>query len=334
MNYGEILSKAWKIIWKFKVLWLFGLLASCGESSGGGSGNSNFNFNNNNFQNNGQSQQYDRFFEQFGRNPGQIFEQIPVWVWLAIGVGLILMVLIFAAVAAIGRAGLIRGALDADEGVEHLPLGELFSKAAPYFLRVFGLYFVLGIIGLIIGVVVAVVAILLAVATLGIGMLCLIPLICVLVPVGWAINIWIEQSTIAIVAENMGIFEAFGKGWELLRKHPGPLVIMSLVLNIGEGIVNFVISLPLLLALVPLIAGVAFGASTKNTTAMSTGVIIAIVFACLYMPVMLAFRSIIIAYVKTAWTLTYRRLTQQPVAVPPTPLDYQPPLEQAYPPAV
>ena len=31
MDFGEILSKAWKIIWKFKILWIFGILTSCGQ---------------------------------------------------------------------------------------------------------------------------------------------------------------------------------------------------------------------------------------------------------------------------------------------------------------
>src|SRR5215204_6597599 len=37
-NFGEILTRAWQIIWKHKVLWVFGILASCGR--GGSSGNS------------------------------------------------------------------------------------------------------------------------------------------------------------------------------------------------------------------------------------------------------------------------------------------------------
>jgi hypothetical protein len=29
-NFGEVLTRAWQIIWKHKVLWVFGILASCG----------------------------------------------------------------------------------------------------------------------------------------------------------------------------------------------------------------------------------------------------------------------------------------------------------------
>ena len=43
MDFGEVLTKAWRIVWKFKVLWFFGILAGCGTSrgvnfNGGGSG--------------------------------------------------------------------------------------------------------------------------------------------------------------------------------------------------------------------------------------------------------------------------------------------------------
>src|SRR5258706_12413885 len=33
INIGEVLTKAWKIVWKFKVLWIFGILASCGANN-------------------------------------------------------------------------------------------------------------------------------------------------------------------------------------------------------------------------------------------------------------------------------------------------------------
>ena len=47
MDFGKILTRAWEIIWKFKVLWIFGILASCGQgtsSGGGGGGNTGFQF--------------------------------------------------------------------------------------------------------------------------------------------------------------------------------------------------------------------------------------------------------------------------------------------------
>src|SRR5690349_23085226 len=45
-NFGDVLNRAWQIIWKHKVLWIFGVLAGCsrgssgfrGSSGGGGNG--------------------------------------------------------------------------------------------------------------------------------------------------------------------------------------------------------------------------------------------------------------------------------------------------------
>ena len=37
-NFGETLTRSWQIVWKHKVLWIFGILASCSRGGGGGSG--------------------------------------------------------------------------------------------------------------------------------------------------------------------------------------------------------------------------------------------------------------------------------------------------------
>ena len=37
-NFGEILTRAWQITWKYKVLWIFGILAGCTNGGGGGGG--------------------------------------------------------------------------------------------------------------------------------------------------------------------------------------------------------------------------------------------------------------------------------------------------------
>lgn len=35
MDFGEVLTRAWRIVWKFKILWIFGIFASCGTHNGG-----------------------------------------------------------------------------------------------------------------------------------------------------------------------------------------------------------------------------------------------------------------------------------------------------------
>ena len=51
MDFGEILTKSARLIWKFKILWLFGLLASCASGSGNPGLNFSFNASDFNFSN-------------------------------------------------------------------------------------------------------------------------------------------------------------------------------------------------------------------------------------------------------------------------------------------
>ena len=38
MDFGKVLSRAWEITWRWKVLWVLGFLAALGQGTGGGSG--------------------------------------------------------------------------------------------------------------------------------------------------------------------------------------------------------------------------------------------------------------------------------------------------------
>ena len=94
MDIGEVLSKAWKIIWRHKVLWIFGIFAGCG-SAGTGSGNA------------GASYQTDVPFQI------DFFENIdPAIGALLIGLGALLLLILIGLViflGTIGQVALING---------------------------------------------------------------------------------------------------------------------------------------------------------------------------------------------------------------------------------
>ena len=108
INIGEILTKAWQITWKFKVLWIFGILASC---SGGSRGNANFPNGSNNGGGNGGSgsSELPDAFRQFGQMDSEqavraFFDQ---YMGLILGVILLMCVLwlVFYFVGVMGRTG-------------------------------------------------------------------------------------------------------------------------------------------------------------------------------------------------------------------------------------
>ena len=309
MDIGYVLTRAWQIIWKHKVLWIFGILAGCANSgNGGGSGSGG------RTGDGGGSGQVPPLFQPIV----EFFENLTdVQIAIIVGVGfLIALVLIVLAVflGTIGRVGLIRGTQQAEGGAASLVFGELFSGSMPYFWRVFGLGLLVGLLALLVGGSIAIMAILGTVATLGLGLICLIPLICILVPVFWFISVIVEQASIAIVLEDLGVMDGLRRGWEVVRANLGTMIVMALILTLGVGgIGGFIIALPIVLIALPAIIGTAVGQMPTDQT-LPAGWILAGVCFIAYLPVLILLNGILRSYIETAWTLTFMKLTGKPSA--------------------
>ena len=312
MDFGEILTKAWKIIWKFKILWVFGILASFGRGGGGGGGgsgargdSSNFNFDSNNFQNLPPEWQHGM------DSSTQFMSSIQWWMIALFVLGTILLVLIVTVISIVGKNGLILGTKQADEGAQKLTFGELFSSAMKYFWRVFGFSLLTGLAMFVVIMVLMLPVIFLGVATQGAGMLCLIPLMCVIIPAFMVIGAVLEQGIIAIVVEDCGIIEGLKRGWKVVKSNFWNIVLMAILLGIITGIVGFIISLPLILAFLPMIlpAIQAVSKGAFDFAAFQTPLLISLGLCCLIYPFILVANGILVAYEQSAWTLTYLRLT-------------------------
>ena len=295
MDFGEVLSKAWKIVWKHKVLWIFGILASCSNASGGMNSSSSYQ---------SKDMQLPSGFENF-------FTQTPEWQLILIGIVIFLVILLLVLLAVflgtIGRIGLIRGTQQADKEIEtRLVFGELFKGSMPYFWRVFLLNLLVGLFIFFAIFILIVVGVLGAVASLGIGLICIIPLICLLIPLIWIVSIVTEQSSIAIVIEDMGVMDGLKRGWEIVKQNAGVMALMWLILVLGvSGIGGLIISLPLVItivtAVIPLILG--------SEEVVQSSLILAGICFVGYLPVLIVLSGILRSFVESAWTLTFMRLT-------------------------
>jgi hypothetical protein len=307
MNYSEVLQSAWKIVWKHKILWLFGLLASCGQGRGGGGSGGNSNFSNSAGRQNNNFNFNIPGLEGLGRQIEQITQSPEFWLYVAgivlalICLGFILS-LLFAAIGTMGKIGLIQGTILADTGAERLSFGQLWRASTPYFWRVFLLNILLGFVGLALGLILIIPFVLVTILTLGCGLLLLIPLMIV---IGWFITVLIEQTVIAIVMENLGIFDALARAWNLIRSHLGPMALMTIILLFGSAILGFIFVLPLLAVAIPIILGIV----SQSQTGLTTGFITAGSLFCIYLPILILLSSVLTAYVQTSWTLVFRRLT-------------------------
>ncbi len=298
---GEVLTRAGQIVWKFKVLWLFGILASCGTgggSGGGGGGGSGSDFDFGNGDVPPQLRALFRSLEQFGA-----WLENNLWV---IAVAFLLLCIIWIVIiflSTIGQIGVIKGAQLADDGAETLGFGQVWRASLPYFWRVLGLTLAVGLLAFVLVLVMLLPLIALSVVTMGIGMLCIIPFLCLFIPLMWVLGVIINQATVAIVTEDRGILDSVQRSWAVVRSNVGQYLLMALVLFIGGAIVGLVISLPVILIVVPAIFSLAFSQGQNFTGLMIAGLCLV-----LYLPVALVLQGVLITYVNTAWTLTFRRL--------------------------
>lgn len=301
MDYSEVFSRAWQIIWKHKVLWIFGILAGCASGGGGGGSGSRSSQNFNLENQSGVPESWKR-----------AFESVPQEAWAAIAIGVICLVLILILIGiflgTVGKIGLVHGTALADQDLEaRLPFGMLFRGSLPYFWRVFLLHLLVGIVVFIVFAVGGVLAVLGAMVTLGIGLICLLPLMCLLIPIMIVVNVVLDQATVAIVTEDLGIYDGLERGWEVVRNHFGPYVVMWLALNLGVRFIGgLILSLPMLIFLAPLLITLISG----SEKALGAGAIISIALVVCYLPFLIVLSGILISYVQSGWTLTFLRLTQ------------------------
>jgi hypothetical protein len=312
MDFGYVLKRAWEIIWKFKVLWIFGILASCGQAGSSGGSNSGYRVS---AQESNFGPQVQGFFNQL--DPAAIAFLIALGI-LAIFAMIILAILL----GTVGRIGLIRGTMKAEQGAARLTFGELWRDGLTYFWRVFGLNLLIGVVIFLVILAIFIPGAILTGLTLGLFAFCLIPMTCLLIPVMWAVYVVIEQANIALVVENLSIMKAISRGWDVVRNNIGNMIVMSLILILGVGLIGgAVIGLPLLIVATPAMVGFASG----TTDAIRNGMIISGLFFIVYLPLLLLFSGILRAYTASAWTLTYLRLTTKPapsmIEVPDLPED-------------
>ena len=311
-NFGEVLTRAWQIAWKHRVLWIFGILASCGR------GGSNFN-SGSNFQGDGGPGTPPDLPPQFMEFFQWIEQNLTAFVVGIIALACIIwIVTIF--LSTIGKIGLIRGTAQIDGGAEGLIFGQLFSESTPYFWRLLGLSFILTLPFFIFAIIIAAFAIFGIAASQGsdmpgLGFFATFPLligcICLLIPVMLVLGVIFRQAENAIVLEEMSVMPALSRGWEVFRNNLGPIILMAVILAVISFAVGVVIAIPVFVILVP--AFIAFMAGEAQN---GTPLVIAGLCVCLYIPISLLLNGIVIAYTESAWTLTYLRLTKPQIAEP------------------
>ncbi len=291
MDYGEVLRKTWDISWRNKGLWLLGILAGCSASGRGNFGTSTSGARGYSFD--------SPDFGDFGPIQEEVF--IPIFLGL-LCLGLIVALVVFV-LGVIGQGGLIAGFRRADDGA-NVSFSEAFGDGLQSFWKLAGIRVLFFVAGIVIVLALILGTVLIGVATFGIGLLCLIPLICLLIPIGLGVDSYIILTMVASVEEEHGVVESLGRSWTTLKENLGPIVVMILILIVGFGILGFLIAVPFIALGFPFIAGAIIG----TDAALISGIAITLLCATVAIPLLVVAYGLLTTYATGAWTMTYRRL--------------------------
>jgi hypothetical protein len=307
MDYGKILFRAWQIFWKYKILWVFGILASC--SSRGSSPNFNYSFSRGNFGDfsPGEMPHFHFFYRFF-----DLTEYYWGLIFLALFLLALLIGFIFFLISTYGQVGLIRGIRKAEvEKPEKLTFKEITAETRPFYWRLAGLKLLIffGIMAVVILFVLFMMVF--SMITLGIGALLILPLLCLFIPVMAVVSIILGQAAIAMVVEDLSISDALSRGWQVVSKNWVVYLVMGLILMIIGVIYSLITSAPVFVAIAPLFwtiftagpyeeLGDLFLNFLRSTT---------IWFMIAYWPVLIVLQGLLMTFTNSAWVLTFLEVT-------------------------
>ena len=305
MDYGKVLTRAWEITWRWKVLWILGFLAALGSGGGGGGGGSS---------------SYATSGNEWPGWWGYTYQEpyIPAGVIAAIvGIACVAILIGIAiwVVSVIARGGLIAGVQQVEEQ-EHTSFGLAWRAGARRFWTLFGIS-VLAAIPLIIAAVVGVIVLIAmfvgsgfafsssdAAGATGIvlSMLCGGAFCCGMIIatiILQQIRIYAER---AAILEDLGWIDAFSRGWSVLKANLGPTIIFWLIF-LALGIVLFLAIMAVLAATAfPFIALVAnIDTGPWLLVPICCGGLIAVIAAALI-------NAIVQTFTSATWTLAYREM--------------------------
>lgn len=290
IDIGEVVSQTWQITWKNKILWVFGMIFGLFFSILIPIG----------FM--------PAFLPVLMRDVENGFTSVFMVAFFVI---ITLVFLAMFPLSVMTQTSITVGVVQLDQKQERLPLVEMFKRGIPFFWRVLGLLLLFFAAMMLFNLVLQALVFLLTILTFGLGTLCAIPLIMLMYPAVFLVTLWMEQSMNGIVIDGMAVVEAIKHGWNLIRQNLFPVGLMAIVVYVGVGMISSVVVMPMMSPafLLPFI----FLDGEINWIFVLIGLAAQLIF----IPLTALFFGWSFAFTKSAWVLTYLRLTRSPETAQP-----------------
>lgn len=310
MDYGDLLRRAWRIVWENKFLFLIGFLAALGAGT------------------NGNSVNYSVGSEDVGfmrAEAFQIFLDRYLGLALAAGCLVVIIAILLWLLRLSAQAGLIDAAARLDQG-EHVTFGQAMSAGLNRLGRMVGisllLYGPLLIVGAIFGLL-ALAALFAYVtpvsvqsqpsdtgpwALLAILGICAFPLLCILALYWLIATLVYPFAQRGAVLADLGAADSIRHGWRVLRDNLGPVLILAILfifISFVFGLVGAAVVIPVAIAaFLPLVNAIEIGRLGASEVILAGA---AVLFLMLVVGVI---QSIVVTWRSTAFTLAYQQFVK------------------------
>jgi hypothetical protein len=288
MNFdiGEVLSRAWQITWKHKVLWVINLLPFLISFL---------------------------FFPiwlilVFQRNFD--LDRISNWMQNPVYVGLIVIVYLLFFIVSIflqvaSRSSVTLGIYRAETGIQPVAFMDLVKNGFLYFWRFLGISFLVGAGFLVVFVTLFALMGVLSVVTMGIAALCFQPLFLLMIPFIWLVMAFMEQSESAIIADKMNVMDSLKQAYELIKSNFWKYVLITLVLYVGMGALTSLLVFPFMIPMFFfMMRNLDSGMDFNSIMRMQA------IFGLVIFPLIAVVQGFSLTYMKSTMMLVYLRLTR------------------------
>jgi hypothetical protein len=292
VDFGELLTRAWQITWKNKVLWVISALPILVSFlifpfwiymafSG-------------NFDPGRMPQAMVRFFENEG-----FIVLIILFYGIVFGTSLVLQV--------VSRSSGTLGVYRAEMGMQPVTFVDLIRDGFQYFLRILGISLALALVVIAFFLVFFACMAVASVATMGIGMICIQPLFFLFIPLSWLMMAVMEQAESAVVVDGLGVMDALKRGYELVKSNLLTFGLILVVIYLGMSVLMSIIMFPLM---IPMFFIMMRTIETTGVPDFNNIFRIQALFMVVLIPVMGVQQGIMLTYLKSAMMVAYLRLTR------------------------
>jgi hypothetical protein len=188
-------------------------------------------------------------------------------------------------------------------GEETLSFRGLVRDSLAYFWRVLGIFLLIWV-GMVAFMFVFMACIgALSVFTLGLGMICAIPLFFLFIPVAILVYSLMELGMSAVLVDDLSVSSALQRAWDLFKRNWGGLALLSIVIYLVSMAVGMIISFPMFgffsnIQMEPDMQD--FDKLFKNMT----------LWMLAFSPIYAVLQGILLTFMQSVWTLAYMRIVK------------------------